>query len=163
MKENQVYSILMNDWDEEISGVFIAEGKNWVLLHDNQNDFLLDGLRFVHKKNIDEVLRDEDEMFKEKIFKLKYADLKMEFDFNLDHTAKILQEIKTRGLLFHFDGADEEEMIVGKITSVSMNSFEVQTLDGYGEWGDKCVAFFDEISSIAIENDYLCSLELLHE
>lgn len=151
----------MNNWDEEISGVFIAEGTQWILLHDNQNDFLLDGLRFVHKKNIDEILREEDEQFKETVFKLKYPELPMEIDFELDHTAKILQEIKRKDLLFHFDAEDEEEIVVGKIESVSLNSFKVKTLDSRGKWSDSCVCTFEELSSIAINNDYLFSLNLL--
>lgn len=151
----------MNDWDEDITGVFVAEGESWILLNDNQNDFLLDGLRFVHKNNIDEILREEDEQFKEKVFKLKYPNLRLDSSFDLDHTATLLQEIKSKDLLFHFDGADEEEMIVGKIESISMNSFKVKTVDSYGNWSDSCVCTFEELSSIAIENDYLKSLGLL--
>jgi hypothetical protein len=151
----------MNDWDEEISGVFIAEGEKWILLHDNQNDFLLDGLRFVHKSNIDEIIHDDDELFKESVFKLKYPELSMDTSFDLNHTAKILQEIKRRDLLFHFDAEDEEEIVVGKIESVSMNSFEVKTLDSFGKWSDNCTCTFDELSSLAIQNDYLYSLGLL--
>ena len=70
MIKNKVYSVLMNEWDEEITGIFIAQGKKWILLKDNQNDFLVDGYRLIQKRNVQEIFREENEIFKEKILKI---------------------------------------------------------------------------------------------
>ncbi|WP_139958375.1 hypothetical protein [Flavicella sediminum] len=157
----QAYAILMNDWNEEISGFFIAEGSEWILLHDNQNDFMIDGLRFVHKRNIDEILREEDEIFKEKIRALKYPDLSIEHAYDLDDTGILIRQIQAKNELFHFDTYDEEELTLGKITSVADKDFETKTLTPTATWGDVCFCEFAELSSLAIENDYLNSLSFL--
>jgi len=161
LQKNKVYSIFMNDWDEEITGVFVDEGKYWILLQDNQNDFLLDGLRFLNKQNIDEILREEDEQFKEKIFKLKYPREVGNWGYDLENTISLLEQIKTENKLFHFDTDDEEEIFVGRIVEVFEKSFKLQTLTSKGCWGDFFTSEFSEISSIAINNDYLNSLNLL--
>tara|TARA_B100000809_G_scaffold266851_1_gene332200 strand:+ start:15058 stop:15567 length:510 start_codon:yes stop_codon:yes gene_type:complete len=161
MKINQVYSILMNDWDEEITGVFIAEGKEWILLYDNQNDFLVEGLRFIHKQNLDEVLREDDEVFKEKIFNLKYPKLPFDYSFDLDNSVTLLKGLQANNALLHFDTDDEDEITVGRIEEVSIKNFKLKSLTSSGEWGESCICDFSEITSIAIQNDYLNSLSLL--
>lgn len=157
---NRMYSFLMNDWDEEISGVFIAEGTQWILLYDNQNDFLLDGLRFVHKHNIEEICIDEDAHFKETILGLKYPNLNMNFSYTLDSSEVVLQALKDKDQLLHFDTDDDEEIIVGKIETVGADTFQLKTLSELGTWGESVTLRFSELSSIAIENDYLKSLSL---
>ncbi|MFC2110439.1 hypothetical protein ACFLRU_02495 [Bacteroidota bacterium] len=157
----QSYAVLMKDWDEEISGFFIAEGKEWILLHDNQNDFMIDGLRFVHKINIDEILREEDEVFKEKVRALKYPNLSITHDYNLNNTRELLKQFQAEDGLFHFDTDNEEELVVGKIVSVSENDFVIKTLSSTATWSETCSCSFEEVSSLALANDYLNSLNLL--
>jgi hypothetical protein len=163
MKKKQVYSILIDNWDEEITGVFIAEGKEWIVLYDNQNDFLVEGFRFIRKQKIEEVLREEDECFKEKIFNLKYPKLSFNSLFNLDNTVALLKGIQKQNTLLHFDTDDEEEIIVGKIEEVNLTNFKLKSLTSNGKWGESCSCDFSEISSIAIQNDYLNSLSLLFQ
>ncbi|MEI6864675.1 hypothetical protein [Flavicella sp.] len=161
MIPNQVYSILLEDWDEEITGVFVTEGKEWILLLDNQNDFILEGLRFVNKARLDEVLRDDDEKFKEKVFSKKYSDFSLPNSYNLNDTAKLLQQIKEENKLLHFDMEDEEEIIVGLIENIYDDKFELKALTSEAEWGENLISEFRELSTLAIDNDYLKSLNLL--
>ena len=161
MKIKQVYSVLIDNWDEEITGVFVAEGKEWMLLYDNQNDFLLDGFRFIQKSKVDEIIREEDEIFKEKIFELKYQNLSFEHPFDLDNTSILLKALQEKNALIHFDTDDDEEIFVGKIEEIKAEDFCLQSLTSQGEWGEKYTCDFSEITSIAIQNDYLNSLSLL--
>jgi hypothetical protein len=161
MIPNHVYSILIEDWDEEITGVFVAQGKEWILLVDNQNDFILEGLRFIHKAKLDEVLRDDDEKLKEKVFAKKYSDFSLPKKYDLDDTVKLLQQIKEENKLLHFDTQDEEEIIVGLIEVVYDDKFELKTLTSEAHWGERFCCEFKELSTIAIDNDYLKSLNLL--
>ncbi|WP_152287856.1 hypothetical protein [Flavicella marina] len=161
MTKNNVYSILIEDWDEEITGVFVAEGKLWILLLDNQNDFVVDGLRFIQKSKIDEVLHEESEAFKEKIFALKYPKFTFQLNYDLDDTQKLLRNIVSTRVLIHFDTDDEEEIIVGKIEKVFDDSFQIKTMNSTGEWAENFNCEFSEVTSIALDNDYLKSLTLL--
>lgn len=161
LKQNQVYSILIEDWNEEVTGVFVAEGKEWILLYDNQNDFLIEGFRFVQKSKLDEILRDEDELFKEKIFSKKYSELSFDVNYNLDDTVALLTQIKKENKLFHFDTEDEEEIIVGCIEEVEKSSFKIKSLTSTAVWGESFSCEFSEISTISVQNDYLKSLSLI--
>lgn len=161
MIQNQVYSVLIEDWEEEISGVFIAEGKQWVLLYDNQNDFLVEGFRFVNKDKIDEILREDNELLKEKIFSMKYPNLNFEISFDLDNSVSLFNTIKKLNVLLHFDTDDEEEIVVGKINEVLLRNFTLNSVTSNGEWGAPYTCDFADVSSVAIKNDYLNSLSLL--
>ena len=161
MERGHVYSILIENWDEEITGVFLAEGKEWVLLFDNQNDFMLDGYRFIRKEMIDEILREEDELFKEKIFALKYPNLNYEYSFKLDSIYTLLCGFQNNNTLLYFDGDDEEEIVVGKIEEVYLKNFKIKPLNSFGKWGESIDYDFSEITSISIQNDYLSSFGLL--
>ena len=158
---NQVYNILINDWDEEISGLFIAEGSRWILLHDNQSDFLVDGLRFVHKMNIDEIIEDEETDFKNRVFQKKYPSFPTNENYNLDSSELLLKQLQEKTPLLHFDMDDAEEIVVGKITSVSQDTFTFSTLNQQAEWEGASEVVISDLSSIAIANDYLASLSLL--
>ncbi|MGB2128196.1 MAG: hypothetical protein ACPHXR_01835 [Flavicella sp.] len=157
---NNVYSILMNDWDEEISGLFIAEGTHWILLHDNPSDFVVDGFRFVLKKNIDEIIEDEDTAFKNAVFNKKYTSLPKYDSHNLNGLDSVLKDFQDNEILLHFDTDDAEEIVVGKITSVTSDSFTIKTISQYAEWEGESKIGISEVSSIAISNDYLNSLSL---
>lgn len=161
MKQNQVYSILIEDWDEEVTGVFVAEGTEWILLYDNQNDFIVEGLRFIHKTKLDEVIRDDDELFKEKVFSKKYPAFSFDESYNLDDSFELMNQIKEENKLLHFDSEDEEEIVVGVLEKVSKNQFQLKSLTSESVWGESLSCEFTEVSTIAIDNDYLKSLNLV--
>jgi hypothetical protein len=161
MKKNQVYSILIEDWDEEITGVFVAEGREWILLLDNQNDFVVEGVRFIHKTKLDEVIRDDDELFKEQIFTKKYPGFSFDNQYNLDDSAALLNQIMAEKKLLHFDTNDEEEIIVGLLEEVLGGAFKIKSLTSEAVWGGRVTCDFSELSTIAIDNDYLKSLSLV--
>jgi len=161
MKQNQVYSILIENWDEEVTGVFVAEGREWILLYDNQNDFVLEGLRFIHKTKLDEVLRDDDEQFKELVFAKKYPSFSFDEKYNLDNSTELLNQLMSEKKLLHFDTEDEQEIVVGLIEDVSEKSFKLRSLTSEAVWGEVFTCDFSELSTIAIDNDYLKSLNLV--
>jgi len=163
MIKNQVYSILIENWDEEVTGVFVAEGREWILLYDNQNDFILEGFRFIHKSKLDVVLREEDELFKEKIFAKKYPSFFVDKTYNLDDSQALLNQIMIEKKLLHFDTDNEEEIIVGLIEQVLPEKFKIKSLTSEAIWSDTCYCSFSELSTIAIDNDYLKSLNLVVE
>jgi len=157
---NKVYSILINDWDEEVSGLFIAEGARWILVHDNQSDFLVEGFRFVHKLNIDEIIEDEETAFKNRVFQKKYPSLPTSEIYNLENSELLLNELLQKEVLLHFDTDAADEIAVGKITAVSTGTFTIRTLSQQAEWEETSEVAISELSSIAIANDYLNSLSL---
>ncbi len=162
LKENQVYSILIENWDEEVTGLFLKENKEWIAFYDNQNDFLLDGIRYIQKKNIDEIIRESDDVFKEKIFSLKgITSSTVQVPFLKESTEDLFIQLEQNETLFHFDTDDEEEMFVGKVIAVFSDSFKFQALNSVGVWDESFICDFSDVSSIAINNDYLNSLELL--
>lgn len=161
MKVNNVYSILIEDWDEEVTGVFQKEGKEWILMIDNQNDFIAEGCRFIHKTKVDEILREEGEIFKEKIFAKKYLELDIKENYELNSSEKLFSELMEQNSLIHFDTDDEEEMVVGKIINVTADGFELRSLTEGAHWGEAIFCDYVEVSTLAIGNDYLNSLSLL--
>ena len=50
---------------------------------------------------------------------------------------------------------------MGKIEEINLLNFQLKSLTSTGDWGDSCTCDFSEITSIAIQNDYLNSLSLL--
>ena len=122
---------------------------------------MLDGFRLINKENIDEILREEDEIFKEKIFKLKYTESKAVFNCDLNKANAVFSELQTQNLLFHFDMEDEEVIIVGKVEEVQEKSFTIKTLNSVGQWDESCTILHTNVSSVAVGNDYLNSLSLL--
>lgn len=157
---NKVYSILINDWDEEVSGLFISEGAHWILLHDNQSDFLVEGFRFVHKLNIDEIIEDEETAFKNRVFQMKYPSLPTSEIYNLENSELLLNEFLQKEVLLHFDTDAADEIAVGKIIAVGSETFTIKTLNQEAEWEGTSEVAISELSSIAIANDYLNSLSL---
>jgi len=164
MKKNNVYSFEVTNWNEEIIGQFITEGKKWILIHDNTNDFILDGYRFIQKVNIMNIKRGKDEIFKEKIFKLKgFHYLNIDKDYNLNDTIPLLNQIMNDDIIIQYDAEDEEDIYVGKFVEINSDNFRIKSLTTRAEWSSNYLCKFDEISSFSIKNDYLNSLSLLLE
>jgi hypothetical protein len=161
MRPNKVYSFLIEGWDDEITGVFVAEGKEWILVWENQNDFLLDGLRFVHKTKIEEIIREEDEIFKDKVFSKKYPSSIKTNRYNLDNSYLLFKQINEEEDLLHYDLDNDEEIFLGMIGTLEKDALKLKTLTSQAQWSEFIMCPFSEISTIAIQNDYLRSLKLM--
>ena len=78
----------------------------------------------------------------------------------MDDAYFLFQQLQASKKLIHFDADDETEIVVGEIVAVTKDGFEIKTLAADAEWIEKLTCNFSEISSVAIGNDYLNSLEL---
>lgn len=160
--KNNVFSFKMKNWEEEISGIFLGEGKEWVLIYDNSNDFILDGFRFISKKNISKIDRGMNEIFKERVFKLK--NVINNFDeriYDLDNTILLFESLKKDKQTIQYDVDDEDEIFVGRVLEIDKDNFKIESITTRGELSSSYRCKYDEIRSLSIDNDYLNSLSLL--
>ena len=67
----QLIAIEFTDKKELFTGFLIDYSDDWILLRNNPEDFILDGFVILKNKNIEEVHRDHDLQFTEKVIRLK--------------------------------------------------------------------------------------------
>ena len=159
MERLKFYSILLKGREEKIQGILEQEGKEWMLLRCVFSDYIMDGWRVINKRYIYSIVREESEVFTEKVLKAskkwrstKKRQLPLSTDLLFDY-------LKNTCSIFAFSLNDEFITFVGKIQKLLPKSFYITPISPRGKWLNECNIFKKErVRVIDIDTDYINSL-----
>lgn len=157
-----VYNYELKGWEDLVTGIVLAEDKNWVLLHEIPGDYRPDGYCLINKSQLVDYFKDEDSDLKERVLRLQNYQVKLPQGFQLTNTDDMLRFIEKQFKLFGVQ--DEEETIqIGTIQSIVANELRMNYINSYGEIEDSTAPpiFIDAIQSITFHSDYLQAVYLL--
>ena len=162
---NAFYRFKIKGWRGRISGMVLAQDKQWILIHFNPTDFLLDGFKLLRRDHIASAKRSKAALRKELVTKLKNLDLPNHWkNLNTTSTPELLKSVEQRFGLIQFEDSDDE-ILIGRIKMVANDSFNIDYLDRKGHWTRDYDDVFslEAIDVITFETDYLKSLKLLSQ
>jgi hypothetical protein len=160
---NAFYRFKFKDWKERISGMVVAQDENWILIHFNPADFMLDGFKLLRRSHIASAKRSKAELRRELVTQLKNLELPNHWSsLKTDSTLSLLKSVEASCGIVQFEDNDEE-LLIGKIKTVDGDNFTIDFLDSKGRWIEDYDLVFslDAIDVITFETDYLQSLKLL--
>jgi len=158
METLKFYSILLKGRKETIQGILEQDGEEWMLLRCVFSDYIMDGWSIVNKRYIHSIVRQESEIFTEKVLRAsnKWSSKKKRIPLLTD---SLFDYLKNRHITFSFSLNDESVVFVGKIQRLLPKSFYLIPISPRGKWLDKLDFFKKEsVRVIDVETDYINSL-----
>jgi len=157
----KVISLHFSDRKHSVCGQVVSVGEDWILMKQIVGDYTLDGFMVVRHRNIKHFERGENEMFKEKVLRLKgVADLP-DHPIKLDGLRSILAQITERFGMFEIQTKRESACYLGRLVSFGEKRFTIEFLDTSGRWEGQMKFTSDKIRIIRFETDYAISLLLV--
>lgn len=145
-------------WQSNISGVVIAENKDWIILHLNPVDFVLDGFSIIMQNYIEKTTQEKEELFKYSV--IKSCD-KVKSTRLQNFSGSAIEIVKNIGNLYETLAVRRElddEMYVGNYECIKRRKLFLNSIKTNGRIDKKEGLDFDSIRAIDFETDYLTSL-----
>lgn len=161
MELNSVYTIQVNKYKDNIQGILLKEGNEWLLFKEILPNYMLDGFLIIRKKWIQSIYRDEDEILNEKILKASGKwDLSNPYDeFPLSDTDDLFSYIYLTLPIVQIYVQDDSVTYIGKLSKPLAKSFYLLSLKPNGLWNDKTYLFRKtSVRMISWDSDYVNSL-----
>lgn len=146
-----------------VDGIVIDYDKDWTLLKYNPVDYVLDGYILVNNKKVKGFQRSQEELFKEKIIKLKTITLMNTNASAIFNLESIVAMLVSRNDLLQIETSSESVTCVGYASLINEESILLSSVNPNGKKGSKRSIPINEIRTIQYENDYLTSLKLYIE
>ncbi|GAA4368534.1 hypothetical protein GCM10023185_41400 [Hymenobacter saemangeumensis] len=161
MKPFLVKKLRIKEWDEAVSGLWLAENEEWVLLR-RLYDYRPDGYVLVAKSYIESDTKSRSEAQTARVLKLKGIDNAVPEGFMFGNVVQMFQCIQQQYQLFQFQD-EEDSSFCGQLRDYDETGFRINSLSPRAELDlDYDLWFrFNELVTIDFENDYLASLALL--
>lgn len=133
---------------------------NWTLLRYNPVDYVVDGYILVNNKKITGFQREKDEIFKEKLIRLKgYCNDETDM-LPISDLKKIINVLDSKYNLIQVELKSETIAYIGRAIFVDDKTLRLNTLTPEGKKGETMVIDPDNIRFIQFDNDYINSLKL---
>ncbi|MEO0340443.1 MAG: hypothetical protein AAF242_14680 [Bacteroidota bacterium] len=153
---------LLKDWEEEITGVVLAENQDWILLHEIVSDYALDGYVLANKSQIEDHYKNEQSDLQELVLNLRNYLPTLPAHFKMGTVEEMLKQINKQHIIF---GVHEEEEIIsiGTIQSIVANELRLHYISptGYEDPSIVTPIFMTSIHTITFDNDYINAVKLL--
>lgn len=143
-----------------IDGIVIDYDDNWMLLKSNPADYIIDGYAIVKNQNIKDIVRGDEEKWREKIIKLKKLKT-LKSKIPLDSLESILKALTKRFGIFTLYTKEEDVCWLGKLKSIDEKSLVIDDLTTKGKWGGQMTFKTKDIRVIEFDTDYINSLKLV--
>lgn len=156
-------TIEFSDKKEPVSGFLLDYSEDWILLQSNPSDFIVDGYVIVANKNIEGVYRDENEIFTERVIRIKNILPSINKRVPLENTKAMFEFINEEYGLFFFSKKSNGAIYPGKLIAIDDLQITLQWIDLKGKWEENRTFKLDKIRQIEFNNDYLISLKLASE
>jgi hypothetical protein len=159
----EIVNIKIKNFSDCILGVKLYDNENLLITALNPVDYVLDGIRFINLKKIENIT-DESDSFKNKVMKLKFQryldslNLSMFKNFEIKNFQNLFTIIKQEDLLCEFSFNKEDVVYIGNIIYVYENSIDVNFYDDECQLDESDNIDFENITSITLFSDYLNSL-----
>ncbi|GAB3287449.1 hypothetical protein [Hymenobacter tenuis] len=164
MKNYQVEYVQLEGWDADLTGLWLAENEDWLLLRFIPCDYQVDGYVLVAKQHIETRIPRKGRMQTEQVLKLKGVKAEAPLNFEFTGVADLLRWTEKQYGLVHFM-EEEQSAFLGWINEVDPVHFWIDTLEPKGTLAarepDECPFELSEIRVIVFDDDYSQSLKLL--
>jgi hypothetical protein len=161
LKKGKVYSFQLENCDDLVSGVVVAQGDEFIMLRKLSLDYLLDGVMFIRTMHVEKVYRKKSEKFKDAILSEKYSKMEELRIPNLNKVGKFFKWLAIFDCiditLVDYYGA----VFLGEITELTKKKIVLNSLTPTAEWNGETTYKIDNISIINVETDYIHSLMMM--
>ena len=157
----QLISIEFQDKKELYTGFLIDYSDDWILLRNNPVDFIIDGFVILRNKNVEQIHRDEELEFTEKVIRLKGVKTNAEDIIPIKDLEAIIHYIDTKYGVFQIAKKSAKSAYLGKLIELNNEELTIDFLDIRGEFGGELSFNPDKIRVIEFDTDYINSLKLL--
>lgn len=155
-------SIIFKDGKLPISGFLIDQNKDWILLQHNSDNFILDGYIIVRHRNIESFDRKKNDLFKERVLKLKDLQPTEKDIISMTDLSTILDQLTKKFGVFQLRQKNGKDCFLGSLASFGNKSFVIDPLLPNGKWGKKTLFFEKNLRTIQFATDYITSLLLVN-
>lgn len=157
----QLISIEFQDKKELYTGFLIDYSDDWILLRNNPVEFIVDGFIILRNKNVEQIHRDEELEFTEKVIRLKGVKTNAEDIIPIKDLGTIIHYIDTKYGIFQIAKKSAKSAYLGKLIELNNEELTIDFLDIRGEFGGELSFNPDKIRVIEFDTDYINSLKLL--
>ncbi|MEA5260747.1 hypothetical protein VB264_23310 [Arcicella aquatica] len=141
-------------------GILLGLGSKWALLKYIPVDFVTDGYVLINTNYISTFDMADDDIFTEKVIKLKQINVDLKYKFDLESPNQVLDILKENAVLIGIELKNHQKMYVGIIKIVREKSMKVHLISKACEWLKEETFLYNELRAIYFEGDYLYSLNL---
>ena len=153
----QIIKVKINRYPNTISGVYLYENEEFVVMLNNPVDYVIDGIYFINKNYIKNIETDQD-IISNKIL-LHKASLYNTDNMNFSNLKKILQYLLNKQQLIEFYLDKQSYTLIGRIISVDNKVIKVNLVDTQSSFLKKEKISYNKIRVLAINTDYVDALE----
>lgn len=157
----QLISIEFSDKKEVFTGFLIDYSDDWILLRNNPVDFIIDGFVIIKNKNIENISRDEDHEFTEKVIKLKGLKTNAKDIIPIKDLASIIRFLDKKYGVFQIAKKSAKSAYLGKLIELNDEELTIDFLDTQGQFGGELSFNPEKIRVIEFDTDYINSLKLV--
>ena len=153
----QIIKVKINKYPNAISGVYLYENEEFVVMLNNPVDYVIDGIYFINKNYIKNIEIDQD-IISNKIL-LHKASLYNTDNMNFSNLKKILQHLLNKQQLIEFYLDKQSYTLIGRIISIDNKDIKVNLVDTQSSFLKKEKISYNKIRVLAINTDYVDALE----
>lgn len=157
----QLISIKFSDRKGIIYGFVVDYNEDWILMKYNPVDYIIDGYILIRHKNIEGFRRDVDEIWKEKIIKLKGLEPTVDDIIPITNLEVILNYLTNNFGVFNIYTKSEKACYLGKLKSLNSKQLVIDFLSTNGKWDGEMKFRPGDIRTIEFDTDYINSLKLV--
>jgi len=152
-----IIKVKINRYPNTISGVYLYENEEFVVMLNNPVDYVIDGIYFINKNYIKNIEIDQD-IISNKIL-LHKASLYNTDNMNFSNFKKILQHLLNKQQLIEFYLDKQSYTLIGRIISIDNKVIKVNLVDAQSSFLKKEKISYNKIRVLAINTDYVDALE----
>ena len=152
-----IIKVKINRYPNAISGVYLYENEEFVVMLNNPVDYVIDGIYFINKNYIKNIEIDQD-IISNKIL-LHKASLYNTDNMNFSNFKKILQYLLNKQQLIEFYLDKQSYTLIGRIISIDNKVIKVNLVDTQSSFLKKEKISCNKIRVLAINTDYVDALE----
>ena len=152
-----IIKVKINRYPNTISGVYLYENEEFVVMLNNPVDYVIDGIYFINKNYIKNIEIDQD-IISNKIL-LHKASLYNTDNMNFSNFKKILQYLLNKQQLIEFYLDKQSYTLIGRIISIDNKVIKVNLVDTQSSFLKKEKISYNKIRVLAINTDYVDALE----
>ncbi len=152
-----IIKVKINRYPNAISGVYLYENEEFVVMLNNPVDYVIDGIYFINKNYIKNIEIDQD-IISNKIL-LHKASLYNTDNMNFSNFKKILQYLLNKQQLIEFYLDKQSYTLIGRIISIDNKVIKVNLVDTQSSFLKKEKISYNKIRVLAINTDYVDALE----
>lgn len=164
MRPYRVEYVQLRGWQADVTGLWLAENEDWLLLRYIPVDYVVDGFVLLAKQHITSRKPQKGRKQTEQILRLKGVQQVLPPDFGFSDTPSLLRWTQERYGLVHFM-EEESSAYFGWLNEADLVHFWLDTLDPnatvVAREEDEPPFVFGEIRLIFFNDDYSQSLKLL--